>query len=130
MQNLPDLPKKNKKREADFGLKFRTWIENNPWACSCTFELKDTRGKDYFNIKELTEDQRNSALRTKSKKGNLIRIISGTPGAADYAFYANSPAFIVVKYPKFFCFIDIDILIREEKSVTSNRALEIATLII
>jgi len=133
---LPSLPKKNKKKEADFGLKFRDLIESNPPMASYPFELKDTRGLDYFNFNLLEEDQIYSALRNKSEKGNLIRIVSGTRGAADYVYFKNCKySFVVIKYPKGYVFIDIDDFLKEKKtsgkrrSLTYDRAKEIATLV-
>jgi len=130
---LPDLPKQNKHKEADFGLKFRKWIDENPMASS-SFELKDTRGKDYFNFEELGDDQINHALRNKGKKGNLMRITVGTVGAPDYVYLRNAYAFVVIKYPRFFCLIEIETFLLEKKrskrkSLTSVRAKEIAWVI-
>ena len=40
---MPNLPKQNKHKEADFGLKFREWFsKNTDKFISCTFELKQT----------------------------------------------------------------------------------------
>lgn len=131
---LPELPKKNNKKEADFGLRFREWIfRHKPKMSSCTLEMKDSRGKNYISFKEITDEQVDCALRTESDKGNLIRIVTGTLGAPDYAWYRNAPAFIVVHYPKNFEIISIDNLLHEKnthkrKSLTSLRAHEIATI--
>lgn len=132
---LPDLPKKNRKREADFGLVFRKLIEKNLPKDSYAFELKDTNGKSYFNFNELGEDQINHALRNKSKKGNLIRIINGTKGSPDYVYLKNCVySFIVIRYPNIIVAIDIDDFINEKeksnrKSLTESRALEISSIV-
>lgn len=115
------------KQEADFSLLFRHWFKANYKKFeSCTFEHKDTRGKNTFSIKELKEAQINHALAIKSDKGNLIRVSSGTVGAPDYNFYRNAYAYIVINYPKGFVVIDIDDLIKEKKGISWERAQEIA----
>lgn len=116
------------KTEANFSLKFRSWLRAN-YKCfdSCSFEVKDTRGKSYFSLKELKEEQINHALANKSPKGNLIRNSAGTIGAADYFFYRNAYAYIVINYPKSFFIIDIDdIILEKTKSLKFERAREIA----
>ena len=132
---LPNLPKQNKKKEADSGLRFRSWFEKHPTPISCSLEMKDSRGKDYISYKEITQEQIKSGLANKSDKGNLIRISSGTIGTADYYYLRNSLAYVVIKYPKFFCLIDIETLNLEIKrsdrrSLTSRRAKEIATIVV
>lgn len=116
------------KEEANFGILFRHWIKANYQLFeSASFEIKDTRGKKSFSLAELKEEQRNHALANKSNKGNLIRNSSGTIGAADYFFYRNAYAYIVINYPKAFYIIDIDdILNVKEKSLTQDRAKEIS----
>lgn len=120
-----------KQSEADFGITLRHYLRANPLPISASIELKDTRGKDSFPYAELKEEQINNALASKSDKGNLIRISVGTVGAPDYAYYRNSPAYIVIKYPSCFTFIDIETFLLERnrskrKSLTVDRAVEIA----
>lgn len=128
---LPNLPKKNKRKEADFGLIFRNMLDTEYPTAS--YELKDTDGKDYLNFNELNTEQINHALRNKSKKGNLIRIVSGTLGAPDYIYLKKCQySFVVIRYPKIIVFIDIDDFIKEKnvskrKSLTSERAKAIST---
>jgi len=132
MINLPNLPKKNRKKEAEFGLKFRHFIEDNPPAASYPYELKDTDGCEYLNFSEVTDDQIAHAQRAKTAKGNLIRIVAGTPGAPDYVFYRNCEySWIVIRYPKGFVFIDVDVWLKEKatskrKSLLYSRAIDIA----
>lgn len=131
---LPELPKQNKKREANFGLKFRTWFEKNP-RLSCSIELKDSRGKNYINFSEITDEQFKSGLANKSDKGNLMRVSSGNIGTADYIFLRNAFAYVVIRYPQFFCLIDIETLYNEKKnskrkSLTASRAKDIAILVV
>ena len=131
---LPNLPTKHKKDEADFGLKFRTWILNKPIKMpSGDYELKDSRGKDSIAYSEITEEQLDSAKRSASDRGNLIRIVAGTPGAPDYSYRRNAPTFFVIHYPKCFEVIPLDSLLLERsrfkrKSLTSERARAISII--
>ena len=130
---LPSLPKKNKRKESDLGTWFTKWFFTRPMP-NGDYELKDTRGKNYLNYNEITEDQINSALRTQSTKGNLIRIINGTPGSPDYKFTKNGQAFFVIRYPKSVEIITIENLLFERdrnkkiKSLTYLRAKAISTI--
>lgn len=128
---LPELPKKNKKEEAKDGLDFRDWFMKQKSMPSGDYELKDSRGKMYLNYNEITEEQLNSAQRTQSLKGNLTRIINGTPGAPDYSYRKNTPAFFVITYPKGTEIISLDSLLFEKekgkKSLTWDRARAIST---
>lgn len=120
-----------KKQEADFSILLRHYLKKNPLPISCPLEVKDTRGKDSFSYAELKEEQINNALASKSDKGNLIRISSGTIGGPDYAWYRNSPAYVVIKYPLGFVFVDNETFVLERdtskrKSLTWERAQEIS----
>lgn len=130
--NLPELPKINKKKEADFGLRFRNWWEKH--GMNAPYELKDSRGKNYISYREITDKQINVALAASSDKGVLIRISKGTVGAPDYVGLKNSPYWIVVHYPKSFEVISINSFIIEKqkkrKSLTLERAQKISTLTI
>lgn len=127
---LPDLPKKINQKEADFGLKFREWIEAHPLYTS-SFEMKHTNGKNYINFDEVKLAQINYGRLVKSKRGALIRT-KGIKGLPDYIYLREEPAFVVIKYPKFFCLIDIEDFDTEKitskkKSLTIERAKAIAT---
>lgn len=119
------------KQEADFSVRLRHYMKAHPLPVSCPLEVKDTRGKDSFSYAELKEEQINNALASKSDRGNLIRISVGTVGAPDYCYYRSSPAYVVIKYPKGFVFIDIETFILEKetskrKSLTWERAQDIS----
>lgn len=119
---LPSLPKQNQHKEADFGVTFRHWFKDKQFE-SCSFELKDTRGKDSFNLSELKEAQRNHGQANKSDKGNLIRVSVGTTGTADYLYLRNAYAYIVINYPKSFVVCDIDDICNiKGKSLTYEQA--------
>lgn len=120
-----------KRTEADFSIRLRHYLKAHPLPISCPLEIKDTRGKPSFNYAELKEEQINNALASKSDRGNLIRISMGTVGAPDYVYYRNSPAYIIIKYPLGFVFIDIETLVLEigstkRKSLIWDRAQEIS----
>lgn len=112
-------------REAKSSIVFRHWIKANPQFTG-SYEMKDTRGKDYFNISEVTEAQINYALAINSDKGVLMRVQALNAGMPDYVYLRNEPAWIVIKYPKFIAVIDINVLLTVKsgpnKSIVSNHA--------
>lgn len=119
-----------KKHEAEVSITFRHWLKANHLKFrSATFEMKSTRDKDIFNLKELKEEQINHALACKSPQGNLMRTV-GTTGIADYIFMKKSQAYVVIHYPKLLVVIDINIIIKEKHNISSKRARQIATHII
>jgi len=128
---LPPLPKKNQKKEADFGEVFRAWVMKGG-RLTGSYELKDSRGKDYIPFSEITQDQEMHGLRTRSDKGNLVRVENGFPvGAPDFIYLRNCPAYVVIRFPGHFECIDIQMIIQERsmcgrKSLTSKRAAEIS----
>jgi len=128
---LPNLPKKNKLAEFDLGDHFRSNFFKRKMP-SGDYELKDTRGKKQLNWKEITDEQINSALRTQSEKGNLIRIINGTTGAPDYRFTKNGQAFFVIRFPNSIEIITVENLLYEKskgnKSLSAERAKAISTM--
>lgn len=122
------------KREARSSIIFRHWLRANPQQ-SCSYEIKDTRGKDYLLFSELKEDQINYGLAIKNDKGVLIRVEAVQTGLPDYVYLRSVPAYIVIKYPNMFIIITIEDFVKEKqkskrKSLTSGRAKEIASEII
>lgn len=126
------------KKEKDFGTMLRHYITAFPekFPMSCTFETKDTLGSDSISFSKVEQPQVDHAMAVRwGDKGCLIRVQAGNIGAPDYAFYKNAPAFIVIKYPKMFCFIDIDTFLLEKeksarKSLTGNRARQISIIVV
>ncbi len=123
------------KQEADFSIRLRHYLKAHPLPVSTHLEVKDSRGKDSFPFNELKDEQINQALASKSDKGNLIRISVGTIGCPDYIWFRNAPAYIVIKYPLGFVFIDIENFILERdrssrKSLTWERAQQIAVRVV
>lgn len=130
---LPTLPKQIGKEEADFGLKLRKWIEKNPMF-SCSLETKQT-ATDSIAFSCVEDEQLIWGMAIRSSKGVLMRIVPIVKGMPDYIWCRNMPSYVVIKYPKFFCFISVPVFIEEKKqskrkSLTSARAKEIAVKVI
>jgi penicillin-binding protein-related factor A (putative recombinase) len=128
---LPDLPKQHKKKEANFAIYFRHWLEKNP-RHSASFEMKDTRGRKSLPFSEIKPEQIAYAQAIgENKKGVLIRV-QGMAGEPDYVYLNQQPAYFVVRYPDFFCLISVGNLLFEKqkkaKSLSVERALAICTI--
>lgn len=128
--SLPDLPKQYKTREAAFGLKLRKWLATNP-IITCTIETKQTK-TDSIPFSEVAPEQVAFGMAVKSDKGVLVRV-QGMSGESDYIYLRNEPAFVVIKYPTSFHFIDMAAFILERdrskrRSLTSARARAISTI--
>lgn len=126
---LPNLPKQNKKKEADFSAYFKGWIKRNKQITS-SMEIKDTRGEYSFNFNEVSDKQIAFALAINSDEGVLIRTL-GLNGEPDYIYMRNEPARIIIKYPRSFHIIGIRSFVFEKenskrKSLTEDRAEEIS----
>ena len=126
--NLPELPKKNKKREANFGIEFRAWLKNNPMS-SASFELKQTDTALAFS--EVGDNQ--IAYGLQVQKGVLIRV-QGVSGEPDYVYLNKASAYVVIKYGSgAFYIIHMKAFVSERdtsdrKSLTEERARAIAML--
>ena len=121
-------------KESKSGLIFTHWVRaNRKKLLSGSYEIKDSRGTNIISFKEIGEEQLNHALATSSETGDLIRVQSGTVGAADYVFLRNATAWFVCFYPGEFHLISVGNLIFEKekhkrKSLTANRAKAVATI--
>jgi len=118
------------KQEAKFGIKFRHYLMANPMY-SGSYELKDSRGKKSFNLKEYKEEQKIYAEAIKySKKGVLVRT-EGDRGLPDYLYLRNAYSWVVINYPEGFCIIDSDtIKLEKRKSLTFLQASDISHTIV
>lgn len=132
---MPNLPQQNKKREGNFGVYLKNWMEKNPFPYTVALELKQTTDNS-IPFSCIEPQQIAYALKTKSDKGAWVRVV-GLDGQPDYIWLINSPAYIVIKYPHGFCFIDIETFILERdrskrKSLTWDRAqaISVKTVII
>ncbi len=121
-----------KKREAQFGLKFRQWLKENPMK-SALFELKQTTtGRlAYSAVKQHQIDWLRAA---KSKYGALYKPMDfqGVQLPCDYLYVRKGGGWVVIRYPKVFCIIDVDEFIKardssKEKSLTEGLAVVIST---
>lgn len=122
-----DIPKINKKKEAKFSLKFKKWLESNPLKINCWFEIKDTRGKKTFNLKEWKQEQRDYAESLRfSTKGVLVRT-EGVKGLPDYKYSYLEPTFVVINFPQGFVIVSAENLnFYKGKSIDFEQASEIA----
>jgi hypothetical protein len=129
---LPDLPKQNKTNEAEFGLKLKKWMKNNPMF-SCSLEAKQTCTNS-IPFKEVTNEQLAWGMSIRSNEGIMVRV-QGSSGEPDYIWCRNMPSFIMIKFPKFFCLIAVPVFIMEKekskrKSLTAERAVAIAVKVV
>lgn len=122
------------KREANFGTLFRHWIKANPMQ-SGAFELKQTRS-NALAFSAVQEHQLH-ALQAAKQHGLLYKAPDDSAGVKpfDYFYLRHAYAWVVIKYPKCFCIIDVDMFEYEmrastRKSLTLQRAQEIAYLTI
>jgi len=118
-------------KESKFSILFRHWIKANP-RFSSSFEMKQTT-TDSLPFSAVTEEQLTYGMAIKGNKGVLLRTQAVTEGMPDYVYLRNTPAYIVVKYPRFFCLIDVETFTLERdrskrKSLTGARAKEISTV--
>jgi hypothetical protein len=117
----------NKQREANFSLKLRRWLMNNPRS-SCSIEVKDTRGQNTFKLSEITDEQLAYSLAVRDDKGVLIRV-QGLAGEPDFVYLRNEPSYFCIKYPKGFVLIAPDSIINERKqskTLTWGKAKDVA----
>lgn len=118
-------------RESKFATLFRHWLRANP-RISGSYELKDSRGKNYIDFKEIDESQLDYGMAIKGPKGVLIRV-QGQGGEPDYIYLREAPAYLVINYPGAFYIIDIETFITEKerskrRSLTKERAEAIAII--
>lgn len=133
MNKLPELPKQNKKLEADFGVDLKHKTEKSKPETH-SLELKHTHGKDSLPFNEVSDAQIAFMNAISSDKGAWIRTL-GMNGEPDYIWLKNEPAFLYIKYPKGIVSITIGNFLFEKekskrKSLTWERAIAIASCII
>lgn len=121
------------KREANFQVRFNHWVRE-VYKDTAAFELKQTTGNS-IPFSDVVEHQVNALM--QAKHGTLVYKIpdSGFQNPFDSFCMSGVNAYVVFKYPEFFCLIDIDDFIEEEmraerKSLTADRAKEIATTVV
>ena len=124
------MQKSMNKKEANSSITFRHWIMANPQHTGA-YEMKDTRGKKAFPLKEWKEAQRTFAEAIRyGKKGVLIRT-EGVEDLPDYVYLRNEPSFVVIRYPQGFVVISGETLNYEKgTSLSWERAIEISHKVI
>lgn len=133
MDELPPLPQQNKKKEANFGVALKHLTEKEK-PNTCSLEAKHTHGKDYLLFSEVSNSQIAFANSISSPNGAWIRV-QGINGEPDYIWLKNTPAYIVIRYPKGIAHISIGNFLFEKarskrKSLTWERAQEIASKVV
>lgn len=121
------------RREANFQSKFRHYLQARVRR-SGAYEVKQTTS-DSLPFKAVLEHQVESLLAAKNRV-MTYKPPDDTRGfkPCDFLHFADAQAYIVIKYPKGWCMIDIDVWVREEKqsirkSLTWERAKAIADVI-
>lgn len=119
------------KREANFTLRFRHWLKANP-SISAAYELKQTT-TDSIPFSAVKEHQIEALQAVKSPHGLLYKAPDDSRGVKpfDLFYLRNTAACVVVKYPREFSIIDVDMWVTEQKrskrkSLTCARAREIS----
>lgn len=138
---LPDLPIYKSKEEGDFGASLVEYVNKlkQPFfEFSVWQELKVSDKKGYFTFAQVKPHQVVRCLDIKTS-GVFIRIVdarvSSKTGVPDYVWVYKQPAYIVIRYPKSWCFIDIETFVMEKerskrKSLLESRAIEISIKVI
>lgn len=123
------------KREAEFGRLFRHWLRSQKWRGSAAFELKQTveHSIPFSDVQPHQID----ALRAAKGDGLLHKISDESRGVLpfDMFFLQNAQAYVVIRYPDFFCLIDVDRFVQEDegserRSLIELRARAIATVVV
>lgn len=122
------------KHEANFGTLFRHWVRVH-WRITAAFELKQTK-TDSIPFSDVQEHQLD-ALNAVHFSEFLYKIADDSRGVKpfDMVYFNRERAFVVIRYPKFFCLISVEMFHREKniskrKSLTSERARVIATEVV
>jgi hypothetical protein len=120
-------------RESKASILFRHYLKAHPMM-TCAIEMKST-DTDSIPFSAVTQAQIDYGMAIKSKKGVLLRVQAVAEGMPDYIWMREEPAFVVIKYPKVFCVIDVETFAMERsrskrKSLTWERAQEIATIVV
>lgn len=123
----------NMKREANFQRRFNHWVKE-VFKQTAAFELKQTK-TDSLPFAAVVPHQR-GALRN-AKGGTFVFKIpdAGYQNPFDSFCLHEVPAYVVIKYPDFFCLVGIQDFLEEEiisdrRSLTADRARKIAHIIV
>lgn len=118
------------KHEANFQTTFNHWLKN-VYKHTGAFELKQTK-TDTLPFNAVVEHQRQALLATRHSTFVYKIPDLGLQNPYDCFCMTEMPAYVVLRYPKFFCLIPIDIFLLEEqrskrKSLVGSRAKELST---
>jgi len=110
-----------KKSEADKSNEVMKWFLTKV-GTSCPVEIKHTRGKEYFNMRELKEHQKAWLLLATTDIGSYWKIPDTGYGynPFDYLLYKNSEAYIIIIYPDVTWAISIHDIIKFKGPKLSN----------
>jgi len=129
---LPALPPKKNKREANWTTTFlKKWVLEESTLPSGPIEVKVTTTN---SIPFSAVTQLNDLLQCTTKKGFWYKHPdSGMANRFDVTFYRDSPAFIIIKFPKGSCVITAQTFALEKekskrKSLTHERARDISII--
>lgn len=112
-----------KKREAEFTVTFRHWLRAHPMY-SAAFELKQTRS-NVLAFNDVKEHQL-AGLQAAKKDGLLFKLPDDSRGIKpfDLFYLRHAYAWVVIRYPKAFYIIDVDMFIYEKKISTRKSLTE------
>lgn len=124
------------KKEAKFTALFRHWVlwgKNSAALGSSVFELKQTQTNS-IAFSDVKEHQIDALMAVKhNSKGLLYKAPDDSRGIkpCDMFYVKQGGAYVVIRYPKFFVLIDIDVFNTEKtmnkrKSLTADDAKRIA----
>lgn len=96
------------KQEATFTTRFRRWAAEN--IGTGAYEIKHTRGSDTFRCAELKDHQKDALRAAKGKYGLAFKIPDEGYSYRPFDMFVlrQTPAWVVIAYPKGFVVIDID----------------------
>ena len=108
------------KREAKQTPKIMKWFLQIV-KTSSPLEIKHTRGKHYFAMRELKQHQRDYLLSATTEHGFAYKLPDNECFQPfDVIIYQNTPAYVAIAYPDIICLIEI----REILKITAPSLLE------
>lgn len=123
------------KKESKWQIVFNKYLRQERGLNYGFYELKDAAG-EYFNYKNF-EDHQIESLTSLRWSGLVWKLSDADPRQkpCDTMCVPPLPAYVVIKYPKFFAVITVEDFVadrdaRKRKSLSYQQALSIATRII
>lgn len=118
-----------KKREAEFTTKAQHWIRKNLPA-PCVVEIKHTRGKPSFPLREIAPHQKASLLAAESPTGFTYKIPDcGFHNPFDVILFGHMYAYVMIRYPSSVSVIEASTFFeytKKMKSISEDEAAAIA----